>query len=86
MTKTWSLVLVSLALTACATTPLPTAPAPEVPPQWHAPLPHGGTLEQLSTWWARWDDPALAQLLDAAQQALAIAGLTAAHGQRTVRP
>ena len=69
MTKTWSLVLVSLALTACATTPLPTAPAPEVPPQWHAPLPHGGTLEQLSTWWARWDDPALAQLLDAAQQA-----------------
>ena len=29
MTKTWSLVLVSLALTACATTPLPTAPAPD---------------------------------------------------------
>ena len=26
MTKTWSLVLVSLALTACATTPLPTVP------------------------------------------------------------
>ena len=56
-------------LTACAVTaPPPTAPAP-IPVQWHAPLPHAGTLGDLSQWWTQLDDPVLLQLMDAAQQA-----------------
>ena len=56
-------------LAACAVTaPPPTAPAP-VPTQWHAPLPHAGTLGDLSQWWTQLDDPVLLQLMDAAQQA-----------------
>ena len=56
-------------LAACAVTaPPPMAPAP-IPVQWHAPLPHAGTLGDLSQWWTQLDDPVLLQLMDAAQQA-----------------
>lgn len=60
-------VCLAVALTACGTqAPRPEPPA--VPPQWQAPLPHGGDAHALRDWWARFDDPALAELVDAAQR------------------
>lgn len=38
-------------------------------PQWHAPLPHAGTLAGLDTWWRQLGDPVLSELIDAAQAA-----------------
>ena len=64
-----ALCTLPLWLAACAVAaPPPTATAP-VPTQWHAPLPHAGTLGDLSQWWTQLDDPVLLQLMDAAQQA-----------------
>lgn len=55
------------ALGACATlSPAPDAPAP-LPPAWQAPLPHGGSVEDLARWWARVDDPLLVELIESAQ-------------------
>jgi multidrug efflux system outer membrane protein len=57
-----------LALSGCATSP--PAPAPiEAPPQWFAPLPHGGDLRDLTAWWQQWNDPLLIELIEAAQGA-----------------
>ncbi|MDE2094585.1 MAG: efflux transporter outer membrane subunit [Burkholderiales bacterium] len=55
-------------LGACSSGP-PTLPnvATETPPQWQAPLPHGGRLAALDTWWQQFDDPVLVRLIDAAQ-------------------
>lgn len=36
--------------------------------QWHAPLPHGGQLADLSQWWAQFDDPLMLRLIEAGQQ------------------
>ncbi|MDB5727835.1 MAG: transporter [Noviherbaspirillum sp.] len=56
-----------LLLSACAGLPsMPGAEAP-VPAQWHAPLPHQGTLADLSGWWRAQGDPLLPELIDAAQ-------------------
>lgn len=60
-----------LLLAACAAT-APPAPAPSAEPapvRWHAPLPHDGELTELARWWQQFDDPLLAQLIDAAQSA-----------------
>ena len=39
------------------------------PPQWYAPLPHGGSAAQLADWWRQpGSDSALAELIDAALQ------------------
>ena len=38
-----------------------------VPLQWQAPLPHNGTLSDLSRWWQSLGDPLLVELIDAAQ-------------------
>ncbi|TWI64404.1 NodT family efflux transporter outer membrane factor (OMF) lipoprotein [Pseudoduganella lurida] len=58
---------VAMALSACAVS----GPAPQVdaqqPPQWQAPLPHQGSINQLSGWWRSQGDPLLARLVDAAQ-------------------
>ncbi|MDP3761282.1 MAG: efflux transporter outer membrane subunit [Ramlibacter sp.] len=43
--------------------------AAAAPPQWYAPLPHNGTLADLSAWWAQFDDPLLIELVEAAQAA-----------------
>jgi NodT family efflux transporter outer membrane factor (OMF) lipoprotein len=56
-------------LAACATTPPPAAVAALNPPQWHAPLPHGGSLTRLGQWWQQQGDPLLAQLIESAQAA-----------------
>ncbi|MDZ7862602.1 efflux transporter outer membrane subunit [Acidovorax sp.] len=57
-------------LAGCAAT----APAPPTTPQplaaqWHAPLPHGGRLQDLQQWWSHWGDPLLPRLIEAAQHA-----------------
>lgn len=37
------------------------------PPNWQAPLPHNGKLNELKTWWQQFNDPLLLQLIDTAQ-------------------
>lgn len=58
-------------IAACAT-PLSAADSGEaaaaVPVQWHAPLPHGGQLADLSRWWSRFDDPQMSRMIEAAQR------------------
>ncbi|BEP68678.1 efflux transporter outer membrane subunit [Variovorax sp. V35] len=39
------------------------------PAQWHAPLPHGGSLAALAEWWRQLDDPLLVELIAAAETA-----------------
>ncbi|RYX94565.1 MAG: efflux transporter outer membrane subunit [Comamonadaceae bacterium] len=54
-------------LASCATPTPPSSVEAAAPAQWQAPLPHGGTLTELSLWWQQLNDPLLAQLIDAAQ-------------------
>ena len=61
--------LVAIAVAGCAVPGEAPAPAPTVAPAWQAPLPHGGTVGELRRWWAQFDDPLLARLIDAAEQA-----------------
>lgn len=56
-----------LALGACATASPPATVAAPAPTAWQAPLPHQGSLESLSQWWAQQGDPLLVELIDAAQ-------------------
>ena len=75
----WSLRLFLIAgvaaMVGCATPPGydPAAHAapPVAPTSWQAPLPHDGRLDALATWWQQFNDPALQQLIDAAQTASA---------------
>ncbi|MEJ1166510.1 efflux transporter outer membrane subunit [Variovorax sp. CCNWLW186] len=48
--------------------PLAAVEAP-MPAQWHAPLPHGGSLASLADWWRQLDDPLLVELIAAAEAA-----------------
>lgn len=57
----------TLALAACSTTPPPAQVPAAAPPGWQAPLPHGGSVEDLARWWARVDDPLLVELIESAQ-------------------
>jgi len=60
-------VLAALVLAGCALGPDFRHPdTPQV--QWHAPLPHGGKVENLLHWWEQWSDPALMQLIAQAEQ------------------
>ncbi|NHZ89274.1 efflux transporter outer membrane subunit [Massilia sp. CCM 8733] len=63
-----SAALLPLALGGCALAPPAKTDAP-VAPQWQAPLPHNGSLTDLSAWWREQGDPLLAQLVEAAQTA-----------------
>jgi len=63
------LPLLPLLLSACALSRPPATVAAAAPVAWHAPLPHGGTVEGLERWWERLDDPLLAELIAAAQEA-----------------
>ena len=56
-------------LAGCAAPQSPAAPAPQPPPQWHAPLPHDGTVAGLAAWWQQLGDPLLADLVAATQVA-----------------
>jgi len=56
-------------LAGCAVTgPAQTVPA-GAPAAWYAPLPHDGKLQDLSAWWAQFDDALLVAIVDAAQAA-----------------
>lgn len=83
----WKALILSLALSglsSCSVIDAYLRPQPATPDQWQAPLPHGGTLVALKDWWAQFNDPALNQLLKAAQAespslALALANIRAAR-------
>lgn len=64
----WPTLGLLLLLAACATTSPPATVAPQPPMQWQAPLPHNGTLTDLSHWWQQQGDPLLVELIDAAQR------------------
>ncbi len=57
----------ALALSACASFMPPTHVDMVAPSQWHAPLPHQGTVVSLTQWWQQQGDPLLAELVAAAQ-------------------
>ena len=62
-------VAAALALAGCASTGPSATAAPEAPAQWHAPMPHNGTLGDLASWWQQFDDPLLVELIESAQKA-----------------
>ena len=64
------LVFSSLLLTSCAVGPdyrRPTAAELGAPITWRATLPHEGSLSGISEWWKHFGDPALVQLVAAAE-------------------
>ncbi|SES80149.1 efflux transporter, outer membrane factor (OMF) lipoprotein, NodT family [Variovorax sp. OV084] len=58
-----------IGLAGCSLTRPPTQVEAPVPAQWHAPLPHGGSLASLADWWRQLDDPLLVELIAAAEAA-----------------
>ncbi|MDD5181207.1 MAG: efflux transporter outer membrane subunit [Gallionellaceae bacterium] len=59
--------LLACLLSAC--TPGQDFVRPQLPETaWHAPLPHGGKVENLSHWWERMDDALLTQLITQAEK------------------
>lgn len=62
-------VLAALLSAGCAITRPPAQVAAATPAQWYAPLPHGGSVSQLSAWWQQLNDPVLVELIVAAQEA-----------------
>lgn len=68
MQKT-ALLCLPLLLGACAAPHTPTPVSELAPAQWHAPLPHGGSVADLSQWWQQQGDPVLVRLIEAAQAA-----------------
>ncbi len=70
--------LLPLALAGCALAP-PSRVALPAPAQWQAPLPHNGSLTDLTQWWRQQGDPLLVQLIDSAQ---AVSPSIAAAGSR----
>jgi NodT family efflux transporter outer membrane factor (OMF) lipoprotein len=67
-----------LLLAACAAPHTLPPVAALAPPAWHAPMPHGGSVADLSQWWQQ-RDPILAQLIESAQ--LASPSLAAARAR-----
>ncbi|TCK33801.1 NodT family efflux transporter outer membrane factor (OMF) lipoprotein [Paraburkholderia sp. BL8N3] len=64
------IVAAAVSLSGCMVGPdyhQPDAKALGIPDNWHASLPHGGSVAELARWWRRFDDPVLSQLIDAAQ-------------------
>jgi NodT family efflux transporter outer membrane factor (OMF) lipoprotein len=73
LTLPWSIAVTAATavLGGCATiTPAPTPGGIDAPvaSQWQAPLPHNGRLDELSRWWAQFDDPLMSGLIEAGQQ------------------
>jgi multidrug efflux system outer membrane protein len=58
-----------LGLAGCGLTRPPATVEAPFPAQWHAPLPHGGSLASLADWWRQLDDPLLVELIAAAETA-----------------
>ncbi|MBT2332702.1 efflux transporter outer membrane subunit [Variovorax paradoxus] len=59
----------ALGLAGCGLTRPPATVEAPFPAQWHAPLPHGGSLASLADWWRQLDDPLLVELIAAAEAA-----------------
>ncbi|MGJ7603642.1 efflux transporter outer membrane subunit [Variovorax sp. LT1R20] len=59
----------SLGLAGCGLMRPPATVEAPFPPQWNAPLPHGGSLASLADWWRQLDDPLLVELIAAAEAA-----------------
>lgn len=62
----------ALCCAGCGSAPAahpPGSAAAAVATQWHAPLPHGGQLADLRSWWAQFDDALMLRLIEAAQEA-----------------
>ncbi len=66
----YSLVLACTTLISCAQVgPTYQEVMPTTAPQWYAPVQaHQGSSAALTSWWQQFDDPLLAQLIDAAQR------------------
>jgi outer membrane protein, multidrug efflux system len=62
-------VITALGLAGCALQRPPASTPAELPAQWHAPLPHNGTVADLRVWWQQLNDPLLVELIEAAQTA-----------------
>ena len=62
-----AVICTPLWLAACATPAPPARISVATPVEWQAPLPHHGTLSDLSQWWQQQGDPLLVQLIEAAQ-------------------
>ncbi len=60
----WAILL---SLTGCAVGPDFVRPE-SAAVSWRAPLPHGGKVENLTQWWAQFNDPVLNQLISDAEQ------------------
>lgn len=67
--KLMAAACVSIGLAGCSLTRPPAQVEAPVPAQWHAPLPHGGSLASLTDWWRQLDDPLLVELIAAAEAA-----------------
>nr|WP_326528056.1 efflux transporter outer membrane subunit [Rhodoferax sp.] len=85
--KTISGLAVATALSACSSLMPPTKVNMEAPTQWHAPLPHQGTVASLTQWWQQQGDPLLVELIAAAQAAspsvsVALARVEASRAQQ----
>ena len=64
-----ALACVPVLLAGCGFARPPAAVEAPLPAQWHAPLPHGGSLASLAQWWRQLDDPLLDELIAAAETA-----------------
>ena len=64
-----ALALLPLTLVGCAIQRPPSQADAAVPAQWHAPLPHGGSVAQLERWWDAQNDRLLSTLIREAQTA-----------------
>lgn len=76
----------ALWLAGCAVSRPPETVSADPPPQWYAPLPHNGTLSDLTRWWQQFNDPLLVDLIAAAQTAsptVAAAGTRIAQARAT---
>jgi outer membrane protein, multidrug efflux system len=62
-----SMVALGIALTGCLAGPTYVRPVPQAPATWSAPQPHDGSVEAMDTWWAQFDDPAIARLVALAE-------------------
>jgi outer membrane protein, multidrug efflux system len=64
--------LATALLGGCATSPshdaAPASMSTAVAAQWYSPLPHGGKLDDLRSWWASFNDPLLLRLVEEGQQ------------------
>jgi multidrug efflux system outer membrane protein len=63
-----TVICICLVQSACSINAPYPATQSAMPLQWYAPLPHNGTLTDLSQWWNQLGDPLLIQLMSSAQR------------------